>query len=209
MSFISETDQVPTKIDYPIINHPITDYSAVQECLRVSKNASREVSQKHAVTTFDSGMCMKAYPITWKNPDFYDDHIVMIASFHLFCAYLKTIGKKMNESGLADVLLKAGVMFVSTMNGVMSSNNYSHAINCHKALAGSLERLLLGRYLETSLKDLPGDLLHTMIILFMRELLKTWMLQCKTKHLLIFFKNIFHSSNRFVVDALVKLPNLG
>ena len=42
--FISETGQVPnrlTTIDYySIINHPITDYSTVQECLRVSKNAS-------------------------------------------------------------------------------------------------------------------------------------------------------------------------
>ena len=43
-SFISKSGQVPnplTTIDYnPIINHPITDYSTVHECLRVSKNAS-------------------------------------------------------------------------------------------------------------------------------------------------------------------------
>ena len=35
-----------------------------------------------------------AYPIIWKNADFYDDHIVMIVSFHLICAYLKMIAKK-------------------------------------------------------------------------------------------------------------------
>ena len=34
----------------------------------------------------------------------------MIGSFHLICAYLKMIGKKMNESGLADVLLEAGLI---------------------------------------------------------------------------------------------------
>ena len=55
---------------------------------------------------------MKAYPIIWKSPDFNDDHIVMIGSFHLISAYLKMIGKKMKESGLADVLLKTGVMSV-------------------------------------------------------------------------------------------------
>ena len=104
---------------------------------------------------------MKAYPIIWKNPEFYDDHIVMIGSFHLICAYLKMIGKKMNESGLVDVLLEAGVMSVGSMNGVMSAKNYSCAINCHKVMAESLEVLLLDRYLETrSLKSLPGDLLQ-------------------------------------------------
>ena len=95
--FISETGQVPkrlTTIDYyPIINCPITDYYTVQECLRITKNASRVVGQKYAVTTFDLGLCTKTYPIIWKSPDFYDEHIVMIGSFHLICVYLKMNGK--------------------------------------------------------------------------------------------------------------------
>ena len=73
---ISGTDQVRkrlTTIDYyPIINSLTTDYSTVQECLRVSKNASREVGQKYAVTTLDLGLCMEAYPIIRKSPDFYE-----------------------------------------------------------------------------------------------------------------------------------------
>ena len=68
--FISETGQVPkrlTTIDYySIINYLITDYSTVKKCFRVSKNASQEVGQKYAVTTFDLGLSMKAYPIIWK-----------------------------------------------------------------------------------------------------------------------------------------------
>ena len=43
----------------------------------------------------------------------------------------------------------------------MSGKNYSRAINCHKVLAESLERLLFDRYLETrSSKSLPDDLLQ-------------------------------------------------
>ena len=104
---------------------------------------------------------MNAYPIIWKSSDFYDDHIAIIGSFHLICAYLKMISKKMNESGLADVPLEGGVKSVSFINGVISVKNYSHAINCHKVMVKSLERLLLGRYLETRcLKGLPGDLLQ-------------------------------------------------
>ena len=55
----------------------------------------------------------------------------------------------MNESGLADVLLEAEVISVGFMNGVISGKNYSCAINGHKVMAKSLERLLLDRYLET------------------------------------------------------------
>ena len=47
--FISETGTVPeslTTVDYyPVINHPITDYATVKECLRVSRVASQEVGQ--------------------------------------------------------------------------------------------------------------------------------------------------------------------
>ena len=60
--FISETGTVPeclTTIDYyPVINHPITDYATVKECLRVSRVGSQEVGQKYAITTFDLRVCM-------------------------------------------------------------------------------------------------------------------------------------------------------
>ena len=87
----------------------------------------------------------------------------------------------MNESGLADVLLEAGVIAVGFINGMTSGKNYSHAINCHKAMAKSLKRLLLDRYLETRcLKGLAGDLLQAIdrINHIMSELQKTCTLRC-------------------------------
>ena len=47
------------------------------------------------------------------------------------------------------MLLEAGVIAVGFMNGVISGKNYSRAINAHKVMAKTLERLLLNRYLET------------------------------------------------------------
>ena len=38
------------------------------------------------------------------------------------------ISKKINESGLADVMLEAGVISVGFINGVISGKNYSRAI---------------------------------------------------------------------------------
>lgn len=148
--FISETGVRPTNLTtidyYPVINHPITDNSTVQECLRMSKQCSDEVGQRYTITTFDLGVCMKAYPILWKSPNTYKDHIVMIGSFHTVCAYLKMVGKKMEGSGFSEILLESGLMSSGSLKGVISGKNYSRAMNCHKALAEGLERMLLVKF---------------------------------------------------------------
>ena len=61
---------------------------------------------------------MKAYPIIWKSPDFYSEHIALKRSFHLCCAYLKMICKKMKGSGFTDVLIESGLMSVGSMKGI-------------------------------------------------------------------------------------------
>lgn len=76
--FISMTGQKPetlTTIDYyPVIASPITDYRTVQECLRYAGDAPAEVRQQYTITTFDLGVCMKAYPLVWNNPARYEKH---------------------------------------------------------------------------------------------------------------------------------------
>ena len=85
VGFVSVMGVQPTKlktIDYfPVINHPITEYRTVLECLRYAEEATKEVGQTYTVTTFDLGVCMKAFPIIWNNPIKYKDNIVMIAHF--------------------------------------------------------------------------------------------------------------------------------
>ena len=164
--YISTTGEKPMKtttIDYyPVINCPITEYRAVQECLRYSEDASNEVGQQYVITTFDLGVCMKAYPLIWLNPVKYQKHIVMIGSFHVICAYFKMIGKKMAGTGLADILIEAGLVRSGSMNAVLSGKQYNRAIACHKTLVEALERLLLQAFMKTTHEDqlmevLPED----------------------------------------------------
>lgn len=154
--FISETGIQPTNLTtidyYPVINHPITENSTVQECLRMSKKCSEEVGQRYTITTFDLGVCMRAYPIIWKNPNIYKDHIVMIGSFHTVCAYLKMVGKKMEGSGFSEILLESGLMSSGSLQGVVSGKNYSRAMYCHKAMAEGLERMLFRKF-----QDIKGE----------------------------------------------------
>ena len=145
--FVSATGEKPKKkttIDYyPVINCPITEYRAVKECLKLSEEATKEVGQRYTITTFDLGVCMKAYPLIWRYPEVYKDHIIMVGSFHVMCAFFKMIGKKMACSGLSDVLIEGGLTTSGSIQAILSGKQYNRAVICHKTMVEALERLLL------------------------------------------------------------------
>ena len=105
------------------------------------------------------GVCMKAYPIIWNQPKTFEDHIIMIGTFHVVCAYFKMIGKKMEGTGLSYILLEAGLIGSGSVTGVMTGKHYSRAMHCHKILLETLgeERPIMG------LADDSFELLKTLV----------------------------------------------
>ena len=154
--FISRTGDAPQKlttIDYfPVIPHPITEYATVQETLKYAEEATKEVNQKYVITTYDLGVCMKAFPIIWNEPRKYKNHIIMIGTFHILCTYMKMIGNKIQGTGLSDILLESELMSCGSLVGVLKGKSYARALNCHKVMLESLERLLFEKFLA-----LQGD----------------------------------------------------
>jgi hypothetical protein len=43
-------------------------------------------------------------------PKKFEDHIIMIGTFHVVCTNFKMIGKKMEGTGFSDILLEAGLI---------------------------------------------------------------------------------------------------
>lgn len=89
------------------------------------------------------GVCMKAFSLISQNPKRYKDHIILIGIFHLVCALMKVLSKKMKGSRLEDVLLKSGLISGGSLAGVMQGKHYDQALDCHKVLLEALEELLL------------------------------------------------------------------
>ena len=110
------------------------------------RTRSKKVGQKYVVTTFDLGVCMKAYPIIWNQPKKFEDHINMIGTFHVVCTYFKMIVKKMEGTGLSDILLEAGLIGSGSVTGVMAGKHYSRTMHCHKILLEALERLFFEEF---------------------------------------------------------------
>ena len=159
--FLSKTGIVPeslTTIDYyPVISNPITEYKTVQECIRYAECATQEVQQKYTIITFDLGVCMKAYPLIWNQPERYANHIILIGTFHLSSACMKMLAKKMEGSGFSDILLEADLIGTGSIKGVLSGKHYERALHCHKVIAEALERLLLLQYFSTHDDELSNE----------------------------------------------------
>jgi hypothetical protein len=51
----------------------------------------------------------------------------MIGTFNVVGAYFKMIGKKMEGTGLSDILLEAGLIGSGSVTGVMTGKHYSRA----------------------------------------------------------------------------------
>ena len=77
-----------------MINHPIIDFEIVQECQRYSEEVAKGLKQRYVITTLDLGVCMKEFPLVWSNSKKYKNHIVMIGTFNLICAYFKIDRKR-------------------------------------------------------------------------------------------------------------------
>ena len=90
---------------------------------------------------------MKVFPIIWNELVKYKNHIIMIGSFHILCAYMKMIGNKMRGTGLSDILLESELMSCGSLVGVLTGKSYARAMNCHKVMLESLERLLFEKFL--------------------------------------------------------------
>ena len=130
--------------------------------MRVAQKATDEVGQLYVYSTFDLGVCMKAYPIIWNYPEKFSRHVIMVGTFHLAMGYYKMIGKKMEGSGLSDVLLEANMASPGSLQGVINGKNYSRATHCHKTLVEALHRLMMQEFL-TKLEH--SDTLQSILLL--------------------------------------------
>ena len=72
-----------------MINYPITDLQ-----YKNAYDAVKRAINKFSINTFDLGVCLKAYPMVWGDPEKYKDNIILIEMFHCAGVNMKGIGKR-------------------------------------------------------------------------------------------------------------------
>jgi len=64
-------------------------------------------------------------------------------------AFLATIGKRFQDSGLEDILIESGVVAAGSINGVLSGHHYNRSMCTHKLMFEALHRTRWKAFCET------------------------------------------------------------
>ena len=146
----SQRDDTPSIVDYmKPLNQPITDYATVQQILKISQKASKDVEQKFTYITFDLAVAKMAYCLVWHKQLLFSDVIVHLGVFHIISAYLKAVGKIMSCSGLEEILVDSKVCATGSVDGVIKGKHYNRSIRVHKTVLEALERLLFASFMNS------------------------------------------------------------
>ena len=121
----------------------------MEELLKQSEEATREVGQEYVLNTFDMGGCMKALPYVWRFPGRYQKHIITPGPFHTGIDYIGMItAHKFNCSWYSKILIEAQLVSNGCLYIVLEGKAYSNALFCLKTRCEAMERLLYRSYLE-------------------------------------------------------------
>ena len=75
-------------------------------------------------------------------------------------AYMATLGKRFQNSGLEDILIEAEVVAQGSVSGVLSGHHYNRSVRAHKLMFEALSRLRLKAFIDSCGNDEQSTVLH-------------------------------------------------
>ena len=102
------------------------------------------------VLVMDQAIYSKAQLIRWQNDSFKERLVIRVGEFHTAMAYLGTIGKRFQDSGLEDILIEADIVAPGSIEGILSGHHYNRSIRANKMMYEALVRLRWKAFLEAS-----------------------------------------------------------
>ena len=104
-----------------------TVYEIMSKCLKIKEKLNLPVL-----------ICAKAAEIKWKNPEKFQNCIIMLGIFHMLMMYLGIIGKRFKDGGLRDVLVQSGIIAEGSVEKTLSGKMYNRAVRYCKIVYEAL-----------------------------------------------------------------------
>ena len=105
------------------------------------------------ILVMDQAIYSKAQQIRWQKDSFKERLVIRLGDFHTAMAYLGTIGKRFQDSGLEDILIEADIVAPGCIKGILSGHHYNRSIRANKMMYEALVRLRWKTFLEASSAD--------------------------------------------------------
>lgn len=124
---------VSTVYYLPVIPESPTKLATVHEILLRSCRIAHKLQQSHVIITIDQAIYIKAKDIVWKHQSSFFHVVLRLGAFpHCLCVSC-TIGKRFGDADLRELLVKSGIVGPSTVESVLTRNNYNRAVRVHKS----------------------------------------------------------------------------
>ena len=128
--------------------------------MKTIQDISAILGQTKSVVTFNLTIYTKAKEIQWPRPDEFKHLVIRMGGFQIALHYLSVVGKKFEESGIADLLMESGLYGTTSTTALLKGKSYNHGLHVNKLI---MEVLLIlywiafCRWLENANTDTFGS----------------------------------------------------
>lgn len=133
-----------TKVGYmPILQAPAHEMDTLNTVVKKCMHVSSVLGQQYTVITVDQALYCKLVELKWANPEYQEKLVVQLGGLHISMCFLKTIGKHMNGSGLAEAWVESGLLGPNATESVLNGKAYKRAMRAHKITIQAMWQLLM------------------------------------------------------------------
>ena len=116
--------------------------STIYYMIERSLHIKDRLNLNSVVCVYDQAIYAKPYQITYKEHDKFQDHSLMIGTFHIILTFLAVIASRFKGAGLGDVLIQSNIVAEGSMDTIFSgSHAYKRAIRIYKIMYESFFRI--------------------------------------------------------------------
>ena len=142
--------QEPTNTEIgfmPLFHAPADDYSTLNTVFRRALFVADYYGTIHVIVVVDQALFCRAMELKWTFPEF-QRLIFRLGGLHTEMNYQNTIGNHMQDSGIKEIWVKAGVIGPIKADKVLQGKSYKAAMRFHKLTYQALWRILVPQLLS-------------------------------------------------------------
>ena len=120
------------------IDSPATDITTIFQVMCRALKIKDTLKLPEIVCVFDQAIFAKAAEIKWRQPEIFQDVLIMLGIFHLIMMYMGILSKRFKDAGLFDILVQGSVLAEASCESALSGKMYNRGVRAYKLMYEAL-----------------------------------------------------------------------
>ena len=146
-SILSDNTTLTNISNLPPVDGNPTDFSNLYSALKVCQSIAASAENRKTIVSMDLQLCAKSMRLKSKD-DINSDFIFRSGELHAVFAFLKVIGKYIENSGLDLVFIESGIYGPTTLNQILQGKHMKRSIEAYLCLYLALFKLYINHLFE-------------------------------------------------------------